>query len=92
MLQAACDDETERSETLERFYYLAINHIRNDVMVMGDIHLPAHERMKQLIVVPGNADYSQSFEEYENNQRSLLLLRLIHFLYLVKSFFTGSSV
>ncbi|MDA8682480.1 hypothetical protein N9M08_08085 [Porticoccaceae bacterium] len=48
--------------------------------------------MKQLIVVPGNADYPQSFEEYENSQRSMFLLRLIHFLYLVKSFFTGSSV
>jgi len=92
VLQAAYDDAIERPETLERFYYLAINHIRNDVVVMGDIHLPAHERMKQLIVVPGNADYPQSFEEYENSQRSLLLLRLIHFLYLVKSFFTDSSV
>jgi hypothetical protein len=92
VLQAAYDDAIERPETLERFNYLAINHIRNDVVVMGDIHLPAHERMKQLIVVPGNADYPQSFEEYENSQRSLLLLRLIHFLYLVKSFFTGSSV
>ena len=92
MLQAAYDDAIERPETLERFNYLAINHIRNDVVVMGDIHLPAQELMKQLIVVPGNADYPQSFEEYENSQRSVLLLRLIHFLYLVKSFFTGSSV
>ena len=92
VLQAAYDDAIARPETLERFYYLAINHIRNDVVVMGDIHLPAHERMKQLIVVPGNADYPQSFEEYENSQRSMLVLRLIHFLYLVKSFFTGSPV
>ena len=44
-------------------------------------------RMKQLIVAPGNPDYLQSFEEYQDNKRSLFTLKTIHVLYNVKTFF-----
>jgi hypothetical protein len=88
-LQLAYEDAITRPETLERRNYIAIDHIRNDVVVMGDIHTAAHMRMKQLIVAPGNPDYLQSFEEYQDNKRSLFTLKTIHFLYGVKTFFEG---
>ena len=88
-LQLAYEDAVTRPETLERRNYIAIDHIRNDVVVMGDIHTAAHMRMKQLIVAPGNPDYLQSFEEYQDNKRSLFTLKTIHFLYGVKTFFEG---
>ncbi len=87
-LQIAYEDAIKRPETLERFNYIAIDHIRNDVVVMGDIHTPAHKRMKQLIVVPGNPEYLQSYDEYLENQRSPLVLKAIHGLYTVKTFFS----
>jgi hypothetical protein len=86
-LQLAYEDAITRPETLERRNYIAIDHIRNDVVVMGDIHTAAHMRMKQLIVAPGNPDYLQSFEEYQDNKRSLFTLKTIHVLYGVKTFF-----
>ncbi|MEH6559603.1 MAG: lamin tail domain-containing protein [Oceanicoccus sp.] len=88
-LQLAYEDAITRPETLERRNYIAIDHIRNDVVVMGDIHTAAHTRMKQLIVAPGNPDYLQSFEEYQDNKRSPLTLKTIHALYSVKTFFEG---
>ncbi len=88
-LQLAYEDAITRPETLERRNYIAIDHIRNDVVVMGDIHTAAHTRMKQLIVAPGNPDYLQSFEEYQDNKRSLLTLKTLHVLYGVKTFFAG---
>ncbi|MDG0970373.1 MAG: hypothetical protein P8Q37_09190 [Porticoccaceae bacterium] len=90
-LQLAYQDAIKRPETLERFTYMAIDHIRNDIVVMGDIHAPANKRMKQLIVVPGNPEYLQSYDEYENNVRSPILLKAIHLLYTLKTFFTDSA-
>jgi hypothetical protein len=90
-LQLAYEDAIKRPETLERYTYIAIDHIRNDIVVMGDIHTPANNRMKQLIVVPGNPDYLQSYDEYEDNVRSPLFLKTIHFLYTLKTVFTDST-
>ncbi len=87
-LQIAYEDAIKRPETLERFTYMAIDHIRNDVVVMGDVHTPAHNRMKQLIVAPGNPEYLQSYDEYLENQRSPFVLKSIHVLYTVKTFFS----
>tara|TARA_B110000902_G_scaffold96713_2_gene114348 strand:+ start:7030 stop:8190 length:1161 start_codon:yes stop_codon:yes gene_type:complete len=86
-LQLAYEDAVTRPETLERRNYIAIDHIRNDVVVMGDIHTAAHMRMKQLIVAPGNPDYLQSFEDYQNNARSLFTLKTVHVVYKLKTFF-----
>ncbi len=86
-LQLAYEDAVTRPETLERRNYIAIDHIRNDVVVMGDIHTAAHTRMKQLIVAPGNPDYLQSFEDYQNNARSLFTLKTVHVVYKLKTFF-----
>ncbi len=86
-LQLAYDDAITRPETLERYNHIAIHHIRNDIVVMGDIHTPAHNRMQQLVVAPGNPDYLQSFTEYEENKRSVFALKTIHILYRVKAFF-----
>ncbi|MDG0970058.1 MAG: hypothetical protein P8O06_09480 [Porticoccaceae bacterium] len=53
-LQLAYKGAITRSETLERCNHIAIHHIRNDTVVMGDIHTLAHNRIQQLVVAPGN--------------------------------------
>ena len=88
-LQLAYEDAITRPETLERYNHIAIDHIRNDIVVMGDIHTPAHNRMQQLVVAPGNPDYLQSFAEYEENKRSDFALKTIHILYQAKTFLEG---
>lgn len=88
-LQLAYEDAITRPETLERYDHIAIDHIRNDIVVMGDIHTPAHNRMQQLVVAPGNPDYLQSFAEYEENKRSDFALKTIHILYQAKTFLEG---
>ncbi len=90
-LQLAYDDAIKRPETLERYTYIAIDHIRNDVVVMGDIHTPAHNRMKQLVVAPGNPEYLQSYDEYLENRRNPLTLKAIHFLYTLKTLFSAAD-
>ena len=42
-LQLAYEDAQRRPETLDYFKYIAINYIRGESIVMGDIHTPAHE-------------------------------------------------
>ena len=88
-LQLAYEDAITRPETLERYNHIAIDHIRNDIVVMGYIHTPAHNRMQQLVVAPGNPDYLQSFAEYEENKRSDFALKTIHILYQAKTFLEG---
>ena len=88
-LQLAYEDAIIRPETLERYYHIAIHHIRNDTVVMGDIHTPAHNRMQQLVVAPGNLAYLQNFAEYEKNKRSEFTLKTIHIVYQAKTFFEG---
>lgn len=88
-LQLAYEDAIIRPETLERYYHIATHHIRNDTVVMGDIHTPAHNRMQQLVVAPGNLAYLQSFAEYEKNKRSEFTLKTIHIVYQAKTFFEG---
>jgi len=88
-LNLAYEDAITRPETLERYNHLAIHHIRNDIVVMGDIHTPAHNRMQQLVVAPGNPAYLQSFAEYEENKRSEFTLKTIHILFQAKAFFEG---
>jgi hypothetical protein len=88
-LQLAYEDAITRPETLERYNHIAIDHIRNDIVVMGDIHTPAHNRMQQLVVAPGNPDYLQSFAEYEENKRSDFAIKTIHILYQAKTFLEG---
>ena len=88
-LRLAYEDALTRPETLENYQYIAIDYIRGKQIVMGDIHTPAHNRMQQLIVAPGNPAYIQSYEEYKDNKRSDLELKLIHYLYLVAQFFSN---
>jgi hypothetical protein len=88
-LQLAYEDAITRPETLERYNHIAIHHIRNDIVVMGDIHTPAHNRMQQLVVAPGNPAYLQSFAEYEENKRSAFALTTIDIVYRAKTFFEG---
>ena len=88
-LQLAYEDAIIRPETLERYYHIATHHIRNDTVVMGDIHTPAHNRMRQLVVAPGNPAYLQSFAEYEENKRSAFVLTTIDIVYRAKTFFEG---
>lgn len=85
-LHQAYEDALKRPETLERYRYIAAEYIRGERVVMGDIHPPAHNRMQQLIVAPGNPAYLQSYEEYSDNVRSNLELRFIHYLYSTAAF------
>lgn len=85
-LLRAYEDALTRPETLERYRYIAREYIQGERVVMGDIHPPAHNRMQQLIVAPGNPAYLQSYEEYSDKVRSNLELTLIHYLYSTAAF------
>lgn len=63
-LQAAYDDALDRPETVERFRLIAIDHVRGNHVLMGDIHETGRMFAQTHIVVPGNPDYLQSLDEY----------------------------
>ena len=86
-LQAAYEDAKKRPQTLERHSLIAMDHINGPNILMGDIHEMAHAYAVTHIVVPGNAEYIQSYEEYLDARRSDLATRLIHFLYRAKRIF-----
>ncbi len=63
-LQLAYDDALTRPETLKRFKLIAIDHVRGDTMLMGDIHEVGRAYALGHIVAPGNPRYLQSIEDY----------------------------
>ena len=86
-LQAAYDDAKKRPQTLERYNLIALDNIIGPYILMGDIHEPAHAYAITHIVVPGNLEYIQSYEEYLDARRSDFATGIIHFLYRAKRIF-----
>ena len=81
-LQLAYEDAQKRRETLDLFKYIAINYVRGERIVMGDIHTPAHEAVQKLIVAPGNAGYLNSYEEYFEKRRGPITTKAINAVYI----------
>jgi len=88
-LQSAYDDALMRPETLPRFRLIAIDNVLGDHILMGDAHNMARSFVRKHVVVPGNPDYIQNYEEYVENKRSGLQIFFINILYKTKSFFEG---
>jgi len=86
-LQSAYDDALTRPETLPRFRLIAIDNVLGDQILMGDAHDMARSFVRKHVVVPGNPDYIQNYEEYLENRRSGLQIFFINILYKTKSFF-----
>ena len=86
-LQSAYDDALMRPETLPRFRLIAIDNVLGDQILMGDAHDMARSFVRKHVVVPGNPDYIQNYEEYLENRRSRLQIFFINILYKTKSFF-----
>lgn len=57
-------DAVKRPDTLIKFKKIANELINGDKIYMGDIHGLGKAYAKTHIVVPGNKDYVQSYEEY----------------------------
>jgi len=86
-LQLAYEDALERPKTLTRHKYIAIDHISGSVITMGDIHDRAHTFSTTHIVVPGNPEYLQSYEDYLDKKTSPFMRTVIHTLFKIKTFF-----
>jgi hypothetical protein len=86
-LQTAYDDALTRPDTLPRFRLIAIDNVQGDLILMGDAHDRARSFVRKHVVVPGNPDYIQNYEEYLENKRSGVQIFFINILYNTKSFF-----
>ena len=86
-LQSAYDDALTRPETLPKFRLIAIDNVLGEQILMGDAHNMARSFVRKHVVVPGNPDYIQNYEEYVENKRSGLQIFFINILYKTKSFF-----
>lgn len=86
-LQLAYDDALKRPETLERFRLVAVDHILGDRVTMGDMHERARQYAQSHIVVPGNLDYIQNYQQYLDSKRSDTAITLINLAYKVTSLF-----
>ena len=69
-LETAYQDALVRPATLKRFQDLATDHVSGDRILMGDIHEAGRGYAQTHIVVPGNLDYIQSFDDYLQNQNN----------------------
>ncbi|MBD3242669.1 MAG: hypothetical protein GF331_18910 [Chitinivibrionales bacterium] len=47
---------------------LADTHVNGDTLHMGDAHIGGRRYAQQHVVVPGNPDYLQSYEEYQRRE------------------------
>jgi hypothetical protein len=63
-LRRAYDDATRRAETISA---TADTHANGDKLYMGDIHIGGRRYAKKHVVVPGNKNYIDSYEEYKQN-------------------------
>lgn len=86
-LQLAYDDAKNRHATLERFQLVALDHAQSEDISMGNAHEPGFKYAKTHVVVPGNALYLQSFEQYLEDRPSDFALAVIGVLYELKVFF-----
>ena len=63
-LQAAYEDAGRRVETLN--FKAATMHFGDEKIYLGDFHGFAHAYAQSHVVVPGNDEYLQCYEEYLN--------------------------
>lgn len=57
-------DAKKRPDNLNKFVKIAEEHINGEKIYMGDIHDLGRSYARSHLVVPGNSDYIQSFDEY----------------------------
>jgi hypothetical protein len=88
-LKAAYEDALTRPQTLEKFQLVAVDHVLGHDISMGSAHERGHAFAQAHIVVPGNSDYVQSFEQYLNDRPSDFKIAVINILYNVKIYFGG---
>jgi hypothetical protein len=88
-LQVAYEDAITRPQTLEKFQLVAIDNVLSHEILMGDAHDLGHGFAQGHIVVPGNPEYVQSYEEYLENRRSDFTINMINVLFNVKTFFSN---
>lgn len=86
-LQLAYEDALTRPATQERFKLIALEHVTGTVVTMGDMHERARDFAQKHIVVPGNPNYVQSYEEYLENKRGDFSIALINVWYNTSTFF-----
>jgi hypothetical protein len=80
-LQQVYEDAITRPKTLERFQLVATDNVLGHEILMGDAHDAGHEFGQGHIVVPGNPDYVQSYEEYLENRGSDFTTSVINVLF-----------
>ena len=69
-LQEVYEDAITRPKTLDRRVQLvATDHVLSHEVWMGNAHAPGQAYAQGHIVVPGNPDYVQSYEDYLENRR-----------------------
>jgi hypothetical protein len=69
-LQEVYEDAITRPKTLDRRVQLvATDHVLSHEVLMGNAHAPGQAYAQGHIVVPGNPDYVQSYEDYLENRR-----------------------
>lgn len=88
-LKVAYEDAITRPKTLDKFELVAIDNILSHEILMGDAHDMGHGFAQRHIVVLGNPDYVQSYEEYLENKRSDFSINMINFLFNAKNFFSN---
>ena len=62
-------DAVKRPDTLDKFNKIANTLINGDKIYMGDIHGLGRAYAKSHIVIPGNKEYVQSFDEFIKNKQ-----------------------
>lgn len=65
-LQDAYEDARERAAAT---HDLADTHVNGDTLHMGDAHVGGRYHAQRHVVVPGNPEYLQSYEEYRQQRR-----------------------
>ena len=88
-LQIAYDDALTRPQTLPRFRLIATDNVLGERILMGDAHEMARSFVKKHVVVPGNPEFVQSYDEYVDKRRGNLEIFFINIAYNAKKFFDG---
>lgn len=88
-LQSAYDDALKRPDSLQKYRYIAIDHIHGERVTMGDMHDRARAYARRHIVVPGNSDFIQNYEEYLDKKPGPVTIAAVNYWYRVKTWFVG---
>jgi hypothetical protein len=69
VLEAAYLDAKERPKKLKQFGKIADDLINGEKLMMGDIHALGRAYAKSHLIVPGNKNYIQSYDEFLSKQK-----------------------